>query len=107
VERIFGIAKRKFKILTKAPEYDFPTQVKIVLALTALHNFIAIRDQHTDHEFDDVEEYYDECWTSESPLTVTSQSTTTRDQMIALRDSIANQMWSDYVEILHSRGHQI
>ncbi|KAF5354500.1 hypothetical protein D9758_012403 [Tetrapyrgos nigripes] len=40
IERIFGVDKRRFKILTVAPEYPFQTQVKLPPAAAALHNFI-------------------------------------------------------------------
>lgn len=40
VGRIFGVDKKRFKILRSAPEYDFQTQIRLVFALTALHNFI-------------------------------------------------------------------
>ena len=49
------MVKRRFPILKKAPEYPFSSQVKLVLALTALHNFIK-RHQHSQEfdSFDDV-----------------------------------------------------
>jgi len=40
VERIFGVLKRNFPILNALPEYPMLSQVKIVLRLTGLHNFI-------------------------------------------------------------------
>jgi hypothetical protein len=46
VERVFGLVKRKFKIVRgkAAAEYDFPTQVKIVYAVTAVWNFLVKSD---------------------------------------------------------------
>ena len=41
IERIFGILKRRFPIFKTAPEYSIITQAKLVLAVTALHNFIS------------------------------------------------------------------
>jgi hypothetical protein len=40
VERAFGTLKNRFKILKSQPLFSFITQVKIVLACCALHNFI-------------------------------------------------------------------
>ena len=40
VERIFGVTKRRFQIFKSAPEYHFNTQISLVFAVTALHNFI-------------------------------------------------------------------
>ena len=49
------MVKRRFPILKTAPEYPFPSQVKLVLALTALHNFIMRHQQPEEYDcFDDV-----------------------------------------------------
>lgn len=40
IERTFGVWKKKFAILQNMPSYDFETQVKIVCATMAIHNFI-------------------------------------------------------------------
>jgi hypothetical protein len=57
IKRIFNIIKRKFKILLRAPEYIIKQQIQLVLALTALHNFVTIRDIHSDLDFQDLEEF--------------------------------------------------
>jgi hypothetical protein len=44
VERVFGVVKRRFALMTAAPEYDLHTQSKITLALCVLHNFIRVHD---------------------------------------------------------------
>lgn len=44
IERIFGVSKRRFKLMTIAPEYSALTQAKIPCALAALHNFIHLHD---------------------------------------------------------------
>jgi hypothetical protein len=38
------VLKRKFKILKLAPEYSIDTQIDLILALTALFNFIRIEE---------------------------------------------------------------
>jgi len=40
IERIFGILKRRFRILHLPPEYSMSIQALIPPALAALHNFI-------------------------------------------------------------------
>ncbi len=40
IERIFGVIKKRYPILTSPTLYPFETQVKILKALTLLHNFI-------------------------------------------------------------------
>ena len=44
IERIFGICKRRFRLMVVAPEYDIHTQPKIPYTMAALHNFIRIYD---------------------------------------------------------------
>jgi len=51
VERIFGVLKRKFPILRAQPEYPMQSQVKIVLALTGLHNFIRKKSTQSEIAF--------------------------------------------------------
>jgi hypothetical protein len=40
IERIFGVVKRKFKILGSVAEYSVDTQIHLVLGLITLYNFI-------------------------------------------------------------------
>lgn len=40
VERIFGVLKCRFVILTHPPEYSMEIQARIPPALAAVHNFI-------------------------------------------------------------------
>jgi hypothetical protein len=91
IERIFGILKRRFKILNTPPEYDLATQSKLVFGLTGLYNFIRIQ------EFSDVfeeEETNAKRWRGEeeddevhgpSIKTLTSE-------MDEFRDTIAQKM---------------
>jgi hypothetical protein len=48
IERIFSILKRQFKCLATALEYVFDIQVKLIFALTALHNFIRFYNNQPD-----------------------------------------------------------
>ncbi|XP_022866420.1 uncharacterized protein LOC111386198 [Olea europaea var. sylvestris] len=40
IERAFGVLKQRWKILDRMPSYSFPTQVAVVLATMAIHNFL-------------------------------------------------------------------
>jgi len=101
VERIFGILKRRFKILGVAPEYKMDVQARIPPALCAIHNFI--------REFDpqDIGDY----WYGEHPMPGDrfgdlAQGPPTRDSRTranSRRDMIAQTMWDDYVNILSER----
>lgn len=42
MERIFGVVKRRFRLMVAAPEYSLATQTKLIPALCVLHNFIRI-----------------------------------------------------------------
>jgi hypothetical protein len=55
IERILRVFKRKFKILTKQPEYSFRTQIQLILALIALFNFISDSERSLDSGSDAVE----------------------------------------------------
>ncbi|KAK1298553.1 hypothetical protein QJS10_CPB14g01405 [Acorus calamus] len=40
IERSFGVLKKRWPILQQMPNYSYETQVKIVIATIAIHNFI-------------------------------------------------------------------
>ena len=44
VEHIFGVFKRRFKLLASAPEYSLKMQARFIPALAAVHNFIQIHE---------------------------------------------------------------
>jgi hypothetical protein len=46
IEQIFGVLKRRFRILLLAPEYNFNIQARIPAALCAIHNFNAKYDSN-------------------------------------------------------------
>jgi hypothetical protein len=56
IKRIFGVVKRKFKILGFSAEYLVNTQIHLVLGLLGLYNFICLyegvenEDQEVDNE---------------------------------------------------------
>lgn len=112
IERIFGVSKRRFRLMNVAPEYDMQTQAKIPCALAALHNFIRVNDP------DDL------CginFADEEAVAATVQeldgdgrvdfdaeelggyvSNEERQRANAWRDGIAQEMWDEYV----ARGEQ-
>jgi hypothetical protein len=105
IERIFGVLKRKFKILQRPPEYTIRQQVQLVLALTAVHNFIASHsDRRTDPDFEDLEEFDVIDWSPSPPPSAEDIVTPVRLAMLHLRDEIAEQMWADYIGTLRYRG---
>jgi hypothetical protein len=55
IERIFGVVKRKFKILDVAAEYSIQTQIHIALAVLGLANFITMYEGISAEELDAAE----------------------------------------------------
>jgi hypothetical protein len=105
IERIFGVLKRRFRILLVAPAFNLSVQSRIPVALSALHNFI--REHDTEEEYAklyamgkrnaaDIAEEDD----SNLPNANLDEDQTS----VALRDQIAQQMWVDYQKVLAERG---
>jgi hypothetical protein len=55
IERIFGVLKKRFRVLLVAQEYPFATQTQIISAVALLHNFIIMNDPDKNSILDDVE----------------------------------------------------
>jgi len=93
------VLKRKFKILKLAPEYSIDTQIDLILALTALFNFIRIEegDENVDLE-DSIEAEEEDIQPSNIQL---FQGSNRRGRMDILRDRIAEDMWKDYQQYIN------
>jgi len=98
VERLFGVFKRKFKIVGARNEYSIERQIDLVYVLAVVFNFIAKRDRE-DQDFN----------ISLESLIISSKSDVprpsahaiwaerrVRKEMDVIRDTIASKMWSDY-----------
>jgi len=103
IERIFGVVKKRFKILRDPPSYDLQTQVEIMPALAALHNFIRIHDPE---EIDDLlaDSFQEPDLNSFGHLADGVTNSAIREAANVRRDLIAQQMWDDYVLELAARG---
>jgi hypothetical protein len=103
IERIFGVVKRRFGLMTAAPEYSLETQAKMVPALCVLHNFIRV------HDPDDTEMFWKENElvqhlvhrNREDFWHAVGQEERTRAGQE--RDRIAKAMWQQYQEYLSSQ----
>ena len=107
IERIFGVFKRKFAIIDKGVEITIKQQVALVVGLTALFNFIAIRDRAEDPDFklsidillqQPVERVPD---VPEISMWADRES---RKEMDRVRDTIAETMWQDYQVYLEQQN---
>ncbi|XP_068308772.1 protein ALP1-like [Pyrus communis] len=113
-DRTFGALKERFPILMSAPPYPLQTQVKLVVAACALHNFI--REEKPDdwifkmYEKDTIlqmEESIPPLAEAEQPIMHFETSaldiafeTEELEFTSQMRDSIASEMWDDYIHDL-------
>jgi hypothetical protein len=112
IERIFGVMKKRFPILVQMREYDIDTQIDIVYACVALHNFLA---KHGGE--DEVYVEWDAEWRADPPSVrrkasigedgtvleeeeeeriTTNVTSEQRERGQAMRDRIAERMWRQY-----------
>ena len=105
VERIFGILKKRFKIIREANEFPIEAQGRIASAICVVHNFIRI------HDPEDLPDPEDEDNNSIIPLNASSGGNGTissreRSAAVKRRDDIANAMWVQYQQYLTKRGRR-
>ena len=98
--------KKRFAILTTAPEYSLKTQARLVAALVAIHNFIWVYDPEDLPEIDD-----DQIVTghgTEVDLGRLQSGISTEEQNHAsdFRKKIALAMWQDYTEWKARHGNR-
>jgi hypothetical protein len=57
IERVFGVLKKRFKFLDVGRDgYNLKTQVRMVYAITALHNFLNMHGARPEEEADELQE---------------------------------------------------
>ena len=98
IECIFGVFKRKYKILKTTPEYKIETQVDIILGLTTLFNFTRLRDSNIVDNYI----YISEGDIEDIQPTTTESTTNSNKKIDTLRDQIAEDMWKDYQQYISS-----
>jgi hypothetical protein len=103
VERIFGVIKKRWTILTKPPQLDIELQARILPGLAAIHNLIMKHDPTDLQDFGEVHDpepgYVDFGSLAEGP---TSRAEKARAD--AWREEIAENMWESYKNLLRERG---
>lgn len=111
VERVFGILKKKWGILTCPPQFLMSIQARVPPAMCALHNFILA------HNPDDVDNYLTGNENNDADpnpgqmrdnnfgmLANTAVSPEEKACAEAKRDRIAEEMWNNYQRVL--REHE-
>lgn len=99
IERIFGVLKKRFQILTRPLEFEYEIQVRLVNVLCCLHNIIRMAGG---------DDNYDIAWKAEMESSQSGQvndedsvirrdiTDTQNKQAKAMRDVIATKMWAQY-----------
>lgn len=105
IERIFGVLKRRFRILLIGPEYQYSIQAQIPAALCAIHNFIRTHNpSEEDSEIGGAEEQYNQqADAGDDIIRGIGFQESADDAVVARRNRIATEMWTSYQEILQSR----
>jgi hypothetical protein len=103
VERIFGVLKRRFKVLVYPPEYDMDIQAQLPPALAAIHNFIR---QYDPGEISDIVKEVTDVQPGgrHGELAVGPPERAARDRASARRDAIAQAMWEQYQRVVQERS---
>ncbi|KIJ13850.1 hypothetical protein PAXINDRAFT_41098, partial [Paxillus involutus ATCC 200175] len=91
IERIFGVLKRRFRILLLAAEYSLDIQARIPAALCMIHNFILVLDLAEG----DLPEAPIVIIRGDAPAAAMEMGGA-QDEGSVTRDNIAQAMWSDY-----------
>lgn len=94
IERIFGVMKKRFRVLLLPQEYPIETQVQLVSALVVVHNFIRLFDPR-DKELNEKDIPRE---SSDNTMTDTEYmgSADDRGNASRRREEIAQAMWRDY-----------
>jgi len=103
IERIFGVLKRRFRILLIAPEYGLDIQARIPSALCAIHNFNRKHDLPDSEAFPNDGVYFDDNDDIDNGPHPTDDAEEDNNAS-TMRDRIAQEMWEDYLNVLHERG---
>ena len=115
IERIFGVVKRRFKVLVIAQEYSPEIQSRLICALAVLHNFIRVYDPSDTFEDTEIETESSAGVNRESAQAERRTATLAdwavgneeRNRASERRESIALAMWADYRLRHWARGARI
>jgi len=104
VERIFGVVKRRFRILLLPPEYSMEIQARIPPALCLVHNVIQVHDPNDMMEYRNVLDEH--ILTDTGSLANGPPTEQARTCANLCCDQIAREMWKDYNEERIRRGER-
>lgn len=106
IERIFGVLKRRFRILLLAPEFSIRVQAQIVSVLCATHNFMKHHDSKEEELPDENSGHYTFAPNAgdNGVREINYIEEDVPADVVARRDQIAQNMWESYQRILEERG---
>ena len=91
IERVFGVTKNRFPLLTNMRSYPFAFQCQLIVCILTLHNVIRLYQADTDmYDILTAEDDDDE------PEPIIMPLTDTNAEAEAIRDALAAHMWVDY-----------
>lgn len=109
VERVFGVLKKRWAILTRPPQFDMSVQAQVPPGLAATHNFILDVDPHDidnylDGDRDDLDPNPGQPQANEfGTLAAGAVTRTEKNRATSKRDDIAQAMWDDYQQVMRER----
>ena len=108
IECIFGMLKCRFRILLLAPEYSLEIQVRIPVALCAIHNFIRDHDSNKgdlpgDPQFFNEDSYHGAGAGEDYPPKNETQLGQNPSAASIHCDKIAQAMWDHYLQVCEDR----
>jgi len=98
IERIFGVMKARYKILTYPRPFAMQAQVRVIAALCVLHNILTYingEEEDLQMQFESADEHNQDA--EEDQARAYNISRTEYEAASAKRDAIARAMWDDYV----------
>ncbi|KAL0898108.1 hypothetical protein Bca101_082069 [Brassica carinata] len=114
IDRAFGALKERFPILLSAPPYPLQTQVKLVIAACALHNYVRLEkpDDFVFKMFAEEETLLSETIEEDRGMTLVEEEENQGHEQdsfrppeeeevedsVRLRDEIASHLWNHYVQ---------
>lgn len=115
IERIFGVLKKRFRILIIPPDYDMDLQSRLPPALASLHNFIRENDPFEILDYQEFKDRMDEASNfdhqhdvaqQEGALATSLPRPAEKVQTNSRRTQMATAMWRQYQEELARRREE-
>ncbi len=103
IERIFGILKMRFLVLSRGVRYDLKYQVYLVLGLCVIHNFIRLRGVRSDRFEQEADAELEAPANPEDANQNVPNEEPDSEAAKAWRDGIATRMWNQYQVVVARR----